>query len=78
MNSREKRSIKDGPLSDQVYASIKNAIITAQLKPNQRVVEERMAADIGSSRTPVREALQKLEKEGLIFRPPRTGFVVKG
>jgi DNA-binding GntR family transcriptional regulator len=78
MTDREKPSKKVRPLRDRVYASIKNAIITAQLKPNQRVVEERMAADIGSSRTPVREALQKLEREGLIFRPPRTGFVVKG
>jgi DNA-binding GntR family transcriptional regulator len=78
MTDPGKPSRKVGPLRDRAYTSIKNAIITAQLKPDQRIVEERMAADIGSSRTPVREALQKLEKEGLIFRPPRTGFVVKG
>jgi DNA-binding GntR family transcriptional regulator len=78
VTDREKPSRKVRSLRDRAYTSIKNAIITAQLKPNQRLVEERMAADIGSSRTPVREALQKLEKEGLIFRPPRTGFVVKG
>jgi DNA-binding GntR family transcriptional regulator len=78
MTSREKRSIKDGPLRDQVYASIKNAIITAQLESNHRLIEETIAADMGTSRTPVREALQKLEKEGLIFRLPKTGFAVKG
>jgi len=78
MNSREKRSIKDGPLSDQVYASIKNAIITAQLESNHRLIEETIAADMGTSRTPVREALQKLEEDGFIFRLPDTGFAVKG
>jgi len=78
MTSREKPRKKDGPLRDQAYASIKNAIITAQFEPNQRLIEKKMAAHIGTSRTPVREALQKLEKEGLIFRRPRTGFAVKG
>ena len=69
---------KHEPLRDQVYASIKNAIITAQLQSNHRLIEETIAADIGTSRTPVREALQKLEKEGLIFRLPNAGFAVKG
>ena len=78
MTSREKPSKKDGRLRDQAYASIKNAIITAQLEPNRRLIEETIAADMGTSRTPVREALQKLEKEGLILRRPQTGFVVKG
>ena len=65
-------------LRDRAYASIKKAIITAQFEPNRRLVEETMAADIGASRTPIREALQKLEKEGLIFRLPSAGFAVKG
>jgi DNA-binding GntR family transcriptional regulator len=78
VTSREKPNIEDGVLRDRAYASIKNAIITSQFEPNYRLVEETIAADIGSSRTPVREALQKLEKEGLIFRLPRSGFVVKG
>jgi DNA-binding GntR family transcriptional regulator len=78
MTSREKPSIKDGPLRDQVYASIKNAIITAQLESNHRLIEETIAADMGTSRTPVREALQKLEEDGFIFRLPDTGFAVKG
>jgi DNA-binding GntR family transcriptional regulator len=75
---REKSIKKKGPLRDHVYTSIKNAIITAQREPNERLIEETIAADMGTSRTPVREALQKLEKEGLIFRRPQTGFVVKG
>ncbi len=77
MTDREK-SITKKTLSDHAYTSIKNAIITAQREPNERLIEETIAADMGTSRTPVREALQKLEKEGLIFRRPQTGFVVKG
>ena len=78
MTDREESMKKKGPLSDHVYASIKNAIITAQREPYERLIEEAIAADLGTSRTPVREALQKLEKEGLIFRRPENGFAVKG
>jgi DNA-binding GntR family transcriptional regulator len=78
VTGRENSNKRTGILRDRAYASIKNAIITARLEPNQRLVEEAMAAEIGASRTPIREALQKLEKEGLIFRLPSTGFVVKG
>ena len=78
MTVREKSAKKKGPLRDHVYTSIKTAIITAQREPNERLIEETIAANMGTSRTPVREALQKLEKEGLIFRRPQTGFVVKG
>jgi len=74
----EEMGKKYAPLRDQAYASIKNAIITAELKPNQRIGEEAVAARIGTSRTPVREALQKLEIEGLILKKQGGGFVVKG
>lgn len=74
----EMSSSKKVPLSDHVYKLIKNTIITAQRGPNERLIEEIIAADLGTSRTPVREALQKLEKEGLIFRRANLGFAVKG
>ena len=74
----EEMGKKYAPLRDQAYAAMKNAIITAELKPNQRIGEEAMAARIGTSRTPVREALQKLEIEGLILKTRGGGFVVKG
>ena len=64
-------------LSDQAYWSIKNGIITGQLRPNERLIEETIAADMGTSRAPVREALLKLEKEDLVLRLPKAGFVVK-
>ena len=77
MTVREKSNKRKGPLSDHVYASIKNAI-TAQRQPDERLMDEMIASDMGASRIPVGEALQKLEKEGLIFRRPENGFVIKG
>ena len=76
--SRKGPFTKHMPLRDHVYTSIKRAIITGQRQPDGRLIEEAIAADMGTSRTPVREALQKLEKEGLIFRRPTFGFAVKG
>jgi DNA-binding GntR family transcriptional regulator len=78
MTNGEKPIRRKAPLSDHAYTSIKHAIITAQRHPHERLIGETIAADLGTSRTPVREALQKLEKEGLIFRRPALGFAVKG
>jgi DNA-binding GntR family transcriptional regulator len=65
-------------LREQVYNGIKDAIINGELEPGRRLIEEKLAEDMNTSRTPVREAIQKLEKEGLIKRLPRGGFVVRG
>ncbi|MGD0228804.1 MAG: GntR family transcriptional regulator [Syntrophorhabdales bacterium] len=65
-------------LREQVYSGIKNSIISGEFEPGRRLIEERLAEDMKTSRTPVREAIQKLEKEGLIYRLPRGGFAVKG
>lgn len=65
-------------LREQVYNNIKIAIISGEFEPNKRLIEEKLAEDMKTSRTPVREAIQKLEKEGLIYRLPRGGFAVKG
>ena len=64
-------------LREHVYTGVKSAIIGGDFQPGKRLIEERLAADMATSRTPVREAIQKLEKEGLIFRLPRGGFAVK-
>ena len=64
-------------LREHVYSGVKKAIIGGDFQPGKRLIEERLAADMTTSRTPVREAIQKLEKEGLIFRLPRGGFAVK-
>ena len=74
---KSKEAKKRKLLREHVYAGVKNAIIGGDLKPGKRLIEEKLAADMATSRTPVREAIQKLEKEGLIFRLPRGGFAVK-
>jgi DNA-binding GntR family transcriptional regulator len=78
LNNEEKRRKKKKLLREQVYTSIKGAIIGGEFEPGRRLIEEKLAEDMKTSRTPVREAIQKLEKEGLIYRLPRGGFAVKG
>ena len=62
-------------LADQVYVSIKKAIIEVDLRPGERLREVEIAASLGVSRTPVREALSRLEQEGLV-QPLKTGGVI--
>lgn len=71
----EKRNI---PVRKRVYEHLKTAILSGQLGPKERLTEEHLAETLGVSRTPVREALYKLETEDLI-RPLETrGFIVSG
>jgi DNA-binding GntR family transcriptional regulator len=62
-------------LADQVYVSIKKAIIEVDLRPGERLREVEVAASLGVSRTPVREALSRLEQEGLV-QSLKTGGVI--
>lgn len=64
------KTIARPPLRDQVYQSLKKAIITLELEPGQRVLDKNLAAEFGVSRTPVREALKRLEDEGLVKSLP--------
>jgi len=66
------------PLGGQVYEKLKRAIVHGELKPSSRIVETRVAEALGISRTPVREAIHKLEREGFIRQDPRGGFFVVG
>jgi DNA-binding GntR family transcriptional regulator len=65
-------------LGQHVFQSLKTAIICGNLAPHTRLVETRIAQLLDISRTPVREALHKLEREGLLVRKPRGGFAVVG
>lgn len=53
-------------LADQAYNLLKKAIISAELAPEEELPEEKLASDLGISRTPLREALKRLAVEGLI------------
>lgn len=61
--------------ADQVHAHLRDAILSGQMRPNHRLVEVDLAAELGVSRTPVREALLRLRHEGLVVRTK--GWVVR-
>ncbi len=64
------------PLRDIVYDSIKESILMGDIQQGQRLMETHIAEEIGVSRTPVREAIRKLELEGLVVMVPRRGAYV--
>ena len=66
------------PLRDIVFEAIKEAILKGRIKPGERLMEVQLAEEMGVSRTPVREAIRKLELEGLVVMVPRKGAYVSG
>jgi DNA-binding GntR family transcriptional regulator len=65
-------------LGEHVFNNLKQAIIRGNITPGEWLVESHIAQMLGISRTPVREAIHKLERERLIERQPRGGFTVLG
>ena len=65
-------------LGQHVFENLKNAIIKGDMLPGGRLIESRLAETLGISRTPVREAIHKLEREGYLRKLPRGGFSVLG
>lgn len=66
------------PLRDVVFQKIRKAILKGELLPGERLMEIGLANRLGVSRTPVREAIRKLELEGLVVMTPRKGAEVAG
>ena len=64
------------PLRDIVFKTLRDAIITGEFQPGERLMEMKLANEMGVSRTPVREAIKKLEAEGLVIMNPRRGAQV--
>ncbi len=64
-------------LADQARDMIRDAIFEGKIKPEERLTIERIAADLGISRTPVREALKALEADGIVSILPNRGAVVR-
>ncbi|HIZ39043.1 MAG TPA: GntR family transcriptional regulator [Candidatus Anaerobutyricum stercoris] len=64
------------PLRDVVFNTLRRAIITGEFAPGERLMEISLANRLGVSRTPVREAIRKLELEGLVIMIPRKGAQV--
>jgi DNA-binding GntR family transcriptional regulator len=67
---------KRATLADQIADSIRNSIVAGDLKPGERIVESRIARDIGVGQPTVREALVALEHQGLVVRKANQGCVV--
>ncbi len=61
------------PLREIVYEELKRQILRGRITPGTRMMEVELAEEMGVSRTPVREAIRKLEKEGLVTIEPRKG-----
>lgn len=64
------------PLRDVVFNTLRQAILKGELKPGERLMEVQLANKLGVSRTPIREAIRKLELEGLVLMVPRKGAEV--
>lgn len=64
------------PLRDVVFSTLRRQILMGELKPGERLMEVKLTKKMGVSRTPVREAIQLLELEGLVNIVPRKGASV--
>lgn len=64
------------PLREEVYDALRRGIVDGELPPGNRIVETEMANRLGISRTPIREALRKLEAEGFLSKGPGGSLVV--
>ena len=62
------------PLRDVVFNTLRQAILRGEMEPGERLMEIQLAQKLGVSRTPIREAIRKLELEGLVIMIPRKGL----
>ncbi len=70
-------AVNDISLADQAKEAIRTAILEGTIRPEERITIEQMAAELGISRTPVREALKALEVDGIVRLLPHRGAVVE-
>ncbi len=64
-------------LTDRIYARVKKMIFDQELLPGQKLLQEKLSAELGVSRTPLLKALHRLESEMLVESKPRRGLYVK-
>jgi DNA-binding GntR family transcriptional regulator len=70
------RSVRPPTTQEAVLAELRRLIASGELRPGRQIVQDALAADLGVSRVPVREALKILEAEGLVTYQPHHGYVV--
>ena len=64
-------------LSDRILRIVEKAILNGSIKPGERLIETELAKNLGISKSPVREALKRLEGEGIVQLAPRKGYFVR-
>jgi DNA-binding GntR family transcriptional regulator len=73
----DQTTVSDLRLADDIYQQILVAISEGKLEPGDRLVQEKVATEMNVSRTPVREAILRLEQEGILVKTERKGFSVR-
>jgi DNA-binding GntR family transcriptional regulator len=76
VKDRNKDLGNDGTLTDRAYGELEEMIVTLQLKPGTVLSEQALALRLRIGRTPIREALQRLARDGLVVIMPRRGIMV--
>jgi DNA-binding GntR family transcriptional regulator len=71
-------AVRPSTLPDHIYSVLKHKILSCELLPNQRLVEKNLCAELRVSRTPLREALNRLSHEELVSFQPHAGYRVAG
>jgi DNA-binding GntR family transcriptional regulator len=74
--SRAPKSARGETLTEQAYRELEERIVTLRLEPGEFLSEYALAESLGIGRTPIREALQRLAREGLVLILPRKGILV--
>lgn len=65
------------PIRELIFQYLRDAIVSGQMEPEDHLIEEELGKKLNVSRTPIREAIRKLELEGLVQRSPRRGVIVR-
>ena len=76
--SEATRTERSSPRRERVLESLREAIVVGRYEDGDRLIEDRIARELSTSRGPVREALRQLEHEGLVVSYPYRGAVVQG
>jgi DNA-binding GntR family transcriptional regulator len=75
-SSAQRASVSAETLTERAYRALEEEIVTLRLKPGQVLSEQMLSATFKIGRTPIREALQRLAREGLVAILPRKGILV--
>src|SRR5438445_13801344 len=70
------KSLPKAPLAGTAYDRILRAVVQGDYEPGDRILEDEIAGQLSISRTPVREALRRLEDEGILVHEPHRGMTV--